>query len=89
MSIFGGGNRKFNIQLNRMMRAHGGSKLVDDRVEGWKPYMIRDGMCINGGSENQMFMLKVGKKDAGRLLDGREWNDMPAQFVPAADAEGE
>lgn len=24
-------------------------------------------------------MLNMGKKNAGRLLDGREWNELPAQ----------
>ena len=42
--------------------------------------------CINGrgvqvsgyGGENEYFFKRLGKKRAGRLLDGREWNGMPA-----------
>lgn len=75
---FGGGNREYNRALKKMIRAHGGTRLLDDRPEGWQPYMIEDGMGINGGSEDQEFLLNVGKKRAGRLLDEMEWNEMPA-----------
>jgi len=30
-----------------------------------------------GSAQNYQWMARVGKKAAGRLLDGREWNEMP------------
>lgn len=32
---------------------------------------------IWGTNHPPVFMVRVGKKAAGRLLDGREWNEMP------------
>lgn len=37
-----------------------------------------DGRIENAFPEGAMTMLKIGKKAAGRLLDGREHNEMPA-----------
>jgi protein gp37 len=36
-----------------------------------------DGQCFRG-SPDQYDMVQAGKKDAGRLLDGRSWDEMPA-----------
>lgn len=34
--------------------------------------------------DNTTWSYRVGKKKAGRLLDGREWNEMPVEFVELA-----
>lgn len=60
-----------------MIREHGATKLVDDRPEGWQSSDIEHGMGIHGGRDDQMFLVNCGKKAAGRLLDGREWNEFP------------
>lgn len=36
-----------------------------------------DGLAQRVPSQNVMMMYRVGKKAAGRLLDGREWNEFP------------
>lgn len=74
----GSGNREYNIALNHFARKHGASVLVDDRPEGWHQSMFTQGTCIFDG---EVAIGRVGKKAAGRLLDGREWNDFPR--VPA------
>lgn len=33
--------------------------------------------CIRACDGGDVWMYRVGKKAAGRLLDGREWNEMP------------
>jgi len=40
--------------------------------KSWMNRIPRDGDCI---------IIKVGKKRAGRLLDGREWNEYPPQII--------
>ena len=35
------------------------------------------------------FMAKVGKKEAGRLLDGREWNETPLSLSTATSPQME
>jgi protein gp37 len=41
--------------------------LEDERKENWAEYQTSD----------DVFMYHVGKKAAGRMLDGREWNEYP------------
>lgn len=76
-------NAQYNMALQRMIRHHGGSKLVDDRPEGWLPDMIDQGMGINGGGDDKLFLVNSGKKASGRMLDGREWNELstPAEAI--------
>lgn len=40
--------------------------------------------CPCDHSPHEEPMVRVGKKAAGRLLDGREWDEMPAVAAPAA-----
>lgn len=47
-----------------------GEWLPDDQLD---PRNRRDGLI----GETDMTWIKIGKKKAGRLLDGREWNEMP------------
>ena len=70
----GSGNREYNLALGRYRKKHHATLLLDDRPEGWPPYMIREGTGLTDGEGG---MACVGKKRAGRLLDGREWNQMP------------
>jgi len=70
----GSGNREYNLALGRYRKKHRATLLLDDRPEGWPPYMIRQGTGLTDGEGG---MARVGKKAAGRLLDGREWNQMP------------
>jgi protein gp37 len=53
-------------------------------------FMSPDGRhwTIRSGGEGRVYLRKVGKKQAGRLLDGREWNEMPGSLatVPAGGA---
>ena len=63
--------------MARYAKAHGCVRLLDDRPEGWDAAMLRYGNCITDGG---LAIGDVGKKAAGRLLDGREWNELP---VPA------
>jgi protein gp37 len=44
---------------------------------GWIPDHFRDDPARQSFQHNQWF-TRVGKKAAGRLLDGREWNEFPA-----------
>ena len=39
----------------------------------WAPLLHHD----DEGRETRGEMVRVGRKAAGRLLDGREWNEMP------------
>lgn len=41
----------------------------------WK--LPKKGRCFEGGIEDVEMVMRIGKKAAGRLLDGREWNEMP------------
>ncbi len=70
------GNRRYNLALNRMIRHCGGTKLISDRPEGWPAHIVEQGECV-GGLGSKRFMVNVGKKAAGCLLDGREWKQMP------------
>lgn len=47
-------------------------------------FMQTDGTLGTGydGGRGQ-FIVRVGKKAAGRMLDGREWSEFPASAVPA------
>ncbi|MCE5277170.1 MAG: DUF5131 family protein [Planctomycetaceae bacterium] len=70
----GSGNAHYNSALNRFMREHKASELVDDRPDGW-PHMAAGmyGAIEDGG----LAIGRVGKKAAGRLLDGRTWDEVP------------
>jgi protein gp37 len=39
---------------------------------------------IRGGEDDRVYMQRVGKHAAGRLLDGRQWDDMPPRGMPDA-----
>jgi len=47
----------------------------------WSQVGSRGQYCFNPGASirDLITMDRVGKKKAGRLLDGREWNEMPTQ----------
>lgn len=40
---------------------------------------FKEGNYIIDPAKNSIHMAKVGKKKAGRLLDGREWNELPVK----------
>ena len=67
------GNVAYNRAIRRCAKAHGASILLDDRPEGWSNIMLRNGCCVNKG----LMIGRVGKKKAGRILDGRTWDEMP------------
>lgn len=73
---FGSGNREYNIALRAYAKQHGATILLDDRPEGWDATMLRDGCAITDG---EIAIGRVGKKAAGRLLDGREWSQFPGE----------
>jgi protein gp37 len=50
------------------------SRKWQQRVDDWRPGW--DGMPWYDGNGHSM--IKVGKKAAGRLLDGREWSEFPS-----------
>jgi hypothetical protein len=79
---FGSGNREYNVALRRFAKEHGAAMtLLDDRPEGWDRAMIEYGCAVLDG---EIAIGRVGKHAAGRLLDGREWNEFPsAAEVPA------
>lgn len=63
-------NRTFNIQLRKYIKECGATEARD-------PGLLLEGiseLCIN---YEDKAIVKVGKKAAGRLLDGREWNEFP------------
>lgn len=72
---FGSGNAEYVRALSRYEKTHGCTRLLDDRPEGWGATMVRDGTCITDGG---LAIGDVGKKAAGRLLDGRLWDEFPA-----------
>ena len=41
--------------------------------------VMRTGQSIRFADMDSRILFKTGKKKAGRLLDGREWNEMPKQ----------
>jgi len=61
---------------------HGTGLLSEMDDEEHSPYawMNADGSCSQSGSEPSKLMLRIGKKQAGRLLDGQEWNGLPAEW---------
>lgn len=56
----------------------------------WAPfhYSIKETefMDVPAGDGTHHRMFRVGKKAAGRLLDGREWNEFPSVRVPESSA---
>jgi protein gp37 len=82
--LIGSDNRHYHRALKAFARKHGATRLLSDRPEGWDGAMIRDGCSIRDG---EYPIGLVGKKTAGRHLDGVEWNEFPttaAQEVPHA-----
>lgn len=75
-----GSNRSFVRVLRAFKRKHGAARLLDGRPEGWDAAMVRDGLPPDKGT---MAMGLIGKKRAGRDLDGREWSEFPKQAVSA------
>lgn len=55
-----------------LAQVHGGSGVHDSRVD--PPKITVDGHLSTGET-----LVRVGKKRAGRLLDGREWNEFPGE----------
>lgn len=51
-------------------------------VDGVPRFRMTDtgenGSDLGAGGDNHVWMNRAGKKTAGRLLDGREWNEVPA-----------
>ena len=50
-------------------------------------HLYPDGEIVRAGWSNLLngeLMARVGKKAAGRLLEGREWNEMPAPSGPSS-----
>lgn len=66
----------YNRALRRCAKAHGASILIDDRPEGWSNVMLRDGCAVTDG----LMIGRVGKKKAGRILDGRTWDEYPKEY---------
>lgn len=72
----GSDNSDYNHALQKYAAAHGAARLLDNRPEGWDSSMLRDGCAIRDG---EMVVGRVGKKAAGRLLDGVTWDQFPAE----------
>lgn len=47
---------------------------------------LADDEVVMSGHGHGVVMKKVGKKEAGRLLDGREWNEVPEGVIPCPKA---
>jgi len=60
-------NAGFTLQAKRWVAVDVDGTVVDYDNPG----------AVNALSDGAWFMGRVGKKKAGRLLDGREWNEMP------------
>ncbi len=43
----------------------------------WRPVKIYRSLAVEYDNGRESVVVRVGKKAAGRLLDGREWNEMP------------
>jgi protein gp37 len=71
----GSGNREYNIALRRFAQSHGASRLIADHADGWSPAMIEQGQAI---INNDFALGLVGKKAAGRTLDGQIWSEFPS-----------
>ena len=78
----GSGHRDYARALRAFKHRSGATKIVDDRPEGWGPYLCNYGAIING----QTAIGRVGKKAAGRLLDRVEHNARPEAFFREAGA---
>jgi protein gp37 len=66
-----GGPSEWKSQSGNLMDRHAFPDFKDADERGWTDDCLHegDGICVH---------QRVGKKAAGRLLDGREWNEMPA-----------
>lgn len=74
------GNRDYVRAIARAARFHGGTALISPRVNGDIMYHeARKGdFCPEVPTHTLVeYMVRVGKQAAGRLLDGREWNEYP------------
>jgi hypothetical protein len=78
MPAIGSGNREYNAALRRFKKAHGASLLLRaDRPDGWQVCAVKQGEALINGD---YAMGRVGKKKAGRLLDGREHSEFPSML---------
>lgn len=69
----GSGNAEYNRALKAFCRAYGASMIVDARPEGWEGHLSK----YSALSDGEYAIGRVGKKKAGRLLDGVEHNELP------------
>jgi len=53
---------------------------MDDEEHSPYAWINADGSCSQSGSEPSKLMLRIGKKQSGRLLDGKEWNELPVEW---------
>jgi protein gp37 len=74
------GNRNQDI---RLMHPDWARSLRDQCVEAGVPFFFKQWGGYNADG------IRVGKKRAGRLLDGREWNEMPKASEPTLVSGGE
>lgn len=58
-------------RLQRTLNSHAEAKELIVRPDGTST----SGLCSYG--DDSVIMFRIGKKHAGRLLDGREWNEIP------------
>lgn len=53
-------------------------------TEAFRRASVRSGtVLVNQGLHDQAFLFRAGKKGAGRILDGRTWDEFPKTAVPA------
>jgi len=65
----------------------GGIKFHFKQYGNWKPITLRQ---VNGhktttialSTGEKVLLANMGKKKAGRVLDGKTWNELPARLVP-------
>jgi protein gp37 len=65
-----GGFSEWKSQAGKLMDRHGFPDFKDSDVKGWTADLLL------AGNENAVHQ-RVGKKAAGRQLDGREWSEFP------------
>jgi protein gp37 len=76
----GSGARPMHPDWVRSLRDQCQAAGVPFLFKQWGEYIPVDSKTVNRGSivvENEQHFERVGKKAAGRMLDGREWNEYP------------
>ncbi len=58
-------------------KGYGAWVFVSDRYGPYDRYPSGQRIDISVGIDGRTYFLKIDKKRAGRLLDGREWNELP------------